>query len=315
MSQLRRFRAPAVLIAALAAILVFAATAAAETRTGEGAAAANPRIAPELDVVKAAATYEATTGSVGFTVTTLAAPLSEFEPGEEGEKSEAELSAVLASVPGTCTLASAEFDATYPLFEIGTDYSEPTAEALVFSDQVGGAPTLLGPAAKSVADVTTNLSFASGSIANNGFNCAVIFTEEDGSEPTYLTFPISVPPAAPAPVVAPAPAPPAPAPAALSIAKSKPLKLKAGKSKTVKIKVTNTGGTATGLGSLRVKAPAGVTVKPEKQRVPVLPPGASWTLSVRVQLTAKAKKSSTIALTGTAPGTTAKSSFVVKLLG
>jgi uncharacterized membrane protein len=116
----------------------------------------------------------------------------------------------------------------------------------------------------------------------------------------------------PAPAATPAPAP---APAALSIAKSKPLKLKAGKSRTVKIKVTNTGGTATGPGSLRVKAPAGVLVKPETQKVPVLLPGGSWTLSVRVQLTAKAKERSTISLTGTAPGLSAKGSFVVKLLG
>jgi CARDB len=119
------------------------------------------------------------------------------------------------------------------------------------------------------------------------------------------------PPTPPAP--APAPAPPAPAPPALSIAKTKPLDLKVGKSKTVKIKVSNTGATATAQGTLRVKSAKGVLVKPETQKLPVIAPGASWTVSVRVELTGKAKKKSTLTLTGTAPGLTAKGSLVVKL--
>lgn len=101
----------------------------------------------------------------------------------------------------------------------------------------------------------------------------------------------------------------------LSIGKSKPLKLKVGKSKTIRVKVSNKGGTATAPGSLRVKAPAGVIVKPERQQVPILAPGRSFTLSVHIEMTAKAKPKSTISLTGSASGVTARSSFVVKRTG
>ncbi len=105
--------------------------------------------------------------------------------------------------------------------------------------------------------------------------------------------------------------PPPPAPAALAIGKSKPLTLGVGKSRLVKLTLTNTGGTATGTGSLRVKAPKGVTVKPELQKLPVIAPGKSWTISVRVELTKQAKKKSTVSLTATAAGLTAKGSLVV----
>jgi hypothetical protein len=114
------------------------------------------------------------------------------------------------------------------------------------------------------------------------------------------------------PPLAPAAAP-APAPAALSIAKPRPLKMKVGKPKTVKVKVTNTGATATTQGSLRVKGVKGVIVKPGTQKLPVISPGASWTVSVSVELTGKAKKKSTLSLVGTASGVTAKGSLVVKL--
>ncbi len=89
---------------------------------------------------------------------------------------------------------------------------------------------------------------------------------------------------------------------ALSIAKAKkPLKLKVGKWATVKVKVTNTGGATTAPGSLQLKATKGVIVKPAaSQKLPVLLPGGSWTVSYRVKLTAKAKKSSTLSLVGAA---------------
>ncbi|HVV89753.1 MAG TPA: hypothetical protein VHB53_04605 [Solirubrobacterales bacterium] len=63
-----------------------------------------------------------------------------------------------------------------------------------------------------------------------------------------------------------------------------------------------------------MKQAKGVLVKPEVQKLPGLAPGTSWTLSARVQLTARAKPKSTLSLTGTAPGaTTATGSLVVKL--
>lgn len=63
-----------------------------------------------------------------------------------------------------------------------------------------------------------------------------------------------------------------------------------------------------------MKQAKGVLVKPEVQKLPGLAPGTSWTLSARVQLTARAKPKSTLSLTGTAPGaTTATGSLLVKL--
>ena len=52
---------------------------------------------------------------------------------------------------------------------------------------------------------------------------------------------------------------------------------------------------------------------PETQKLPALAPGASWAVSVRVELTEKAKEKSTLSLTGTAPGVSVKGSLVVKL--
>jgi hypothetical protein len=131
----------------------------------------------------------------------------------------------------------------------------------------------------------------------------------------FVIFPISAPPApatAPAP---PAPAPPPPPPAALSIFKEKPLKLKVGKWATAKVKVTNSGGAASAPGSLQLKAAKGVIVKPAHQKLPALLPGGSWTVSYKVELTAKAKKNSTLSLIGTAGTVTSKSSLVLKLAG
>jgi hypothetical protein len=305
MSQSRRFRVPVLLIAALAALLAFAGPAAAETLTGEITSTAGPGTEPEAEITAAKASYEKTSGAASFVVTTKA------EPKElvGGSPSNFSVEGALFNATTGCNLGALEGDSgvSFPAFEILGTYSDRKAEAAVINNSV--TETKLGPATMSVAGVTTNLSATYSQVAGQAFNCAFVFSGEGG---TPLVFPISGPPAAPAPPAPPAAAPPAPAPAALSIAKSKPLKLKAGKAKTIKIKVTNTGGTATTPGSLRVKAPAGVIVKPERQKLPVLLPGASWTLSIRVQLTAKAKKSSTIALTGTAPGTSAKGSLVLK---
>jgi hypothetical protein len=81
------------------------------------------------------------------------------------------------------------------------------------------------------------------------------------------------------------------------------------------VKVTNTGSATTAQGSLRVKGAKGVLVKPERQKLPALAPGTSWTLSFRVQLTAKAKKKSKLQLTGSASGVKVKRTLVVKRKG
>ncbi|HEY4703019.1 MAG TPA: hypothetical protein VIH64_14080, partial [Streptosporangiaceae bacterium] len=147
------------------------------------------------------------------------------------------------------------------------------------------------------------------------YKCALVLVEGKTGA-SLMTVPIKgpPPPPPPAPVVAPAPAPaPLPAPAVLSVAKPKPLKVKAKTWKTVHVKVSNTGATATTQGSLRVKAAKGVMVKPEVQKLPVLIPGATYTLSVRVQLTETAKPTSKLPVTVTAPGVSGTGSIVLKL--
>lgn len=50
-------------------------------------------------------------------------------------------------------------------------------------------------------------------------------------------------------------------------------------------------GLGDGAGSLRLKAPRGVLVKPEKQKLPVLGAGESWTVTAKVQLTRRRGRS------------------------
>ena len=75
---IRRARLPAILLAALAALLVFAAAASAETRTGESSTAvATGSPLPEATLVNASASYETGSGSTVFKVTTAGAPAPE----------------------------------------------------------------------------------------------------------------------------------------------------------------------------------------------------------------------------------------------
>jgi hypothetical protein len=314
-----RLRTPAFLLAALAALLVFAATAAAETKTGESTSTlALAATSPEATMIKGTASYDTTGGNAAFTITTAAPP--QAEPG--GELSETMMIALLFTTAGECSssigtvesLASSGSQAL--IFE--NSYAVPGVEAVLgsFSSIEGGGG--LGEAltaTKTVEGTATTLSASSGSLAEKSFNCALVLIEEpEGS--AFMAFPIKapvIPPAPPAAPAAPAPPAPAPAPPVLSIAKAKPLKAKLGKWKTVQLKVTNTGATATTQGSLRVKPVKGVLVKPEVQKLPILLPGAIWSVPVQVELTKKAKPSSTLALTGIASGISAKGSLVVKL--
>jgi hypothetical protein len=333
MSVHRRFRAPALLIAAFATLLVFAAAAGAETRTGETTVAVPLGVEaalPEATLVKSSASYDTTAGSVNFSITTAAEPQLQ---NEKGKPNETQLVVGLFDATGECGLGTLLAGAVSPpLFVAMSTYSQPTAAAGLLATSLDSLePTGAAlPVAKSVSGNTTTLALTSAEITNQGFNCALVealapvsLTPPVEGQPVatsggdIMIFPIKVPPAPPAPPATPGPPPapaPAPAPPALSIAKAKkPLSLKVGKSKTVKITLSNTGGSATAEGSLKVKAPTGVIVKPAKQKVPALAPGASWTVSVRVQLTEKAKKKSTLSLIGTAAGLTAKGSLVVKL--
>jgi hypothetical protein len=178
-----------------------------------------------------------------------------------------------------------------------------------------------GAATKSVSGTVTTLAATSTHALNGGYNCVEIGAVSiAGPEPIgdIIYLPLTVKPEMPpAQTVAPpaAQSTPAPAPGVLSIAKAKPLKLKVGKWKTVKVKVTNTGATATSPGSLRLKPAKGVVVKGGKQKLPALLPGGSWTVSFKVKLTPKAKKSSKLSLVGAAGSLAATGSLVLKSLG
>jgi hypothetical protein len=318
----KRLRVPALLLTVLTALLVLATAASAETRTGESSTVEfinSPT--PEGTLVKASASYESTGGSLSFSATTAAEPHAE----KEGIPSVTEVEALFFTGTSECSLAALQAEAiTPPVAILKAPYAKPTAEAVLINNPAELPSAEFLPATKTVSEKTTTVSFTSAAFAGKGFDCAVVGTGGFGGQ-TYTVFPITAPPAPPAPPVVPSspsaqapPAPqaaPAPAPAALSIAKPKALKLKVGKSRTVKVKVTNTGATATVQGTLRMKAVKGVIVKPETQKLPVLAPGASWSVSIRVELTEKAKEKSTLSLIGTASGLTAKSSLVVKLQG
>lgn len=301
--------APILMIFALfSALLVFAATAAAaETLTGESTAPfTEGEPDPQVTIVKGAASFETASGHVVFDVTTAEAPSmsSPFRSVIAG------LTTSPCSPPTSLERTVDQLGFGFPVLSIGSNYQTVTAEATT-----GSSSALVHlPASKSISGMTTTLSVTAGNLVEAEFKCAVIWTEAGGGG-SAMTFPIKPAPE-PAPATAPAPATtpaPIPAPPVLSIAKARPLKVKAGTWKTVHIKVTNTGATATAQGSLRVKAAKGVLVKPEVQKLPIVTPGASFTLSVRVKLTEAAKTKSTLAVTGTAPGITGTGSIVLKI--
>jgi hypothetical protein len=306
MSFRRRLHLLALLLAALSALLIFAAAASAETRTGESTMATTTGSpAPEATLVKASGSYETTGGGLSVSFTTEAEPQANVPDFIE---------AIFFTPTSTsgCSLSALQAEAFAPpaALLIGS-YSIPTAQAALIPGFAGLTAT------RAVSGTTTTLAVTSFVFANKRFDCVFVdVSESESTGDSYMTFPITAPPALPAhpaPVSAPAPAaPPALGPPVLSIARPKALELKVGKSKTVKVKVTNTGATATGKGTLTVKAPTGVLVRPGKQQFPALPPGRSSTLSIRVELTEKAKAKSMLSLTGTASGLTAKGSLVVK---
>jgi hypothetical protein len=336
----RRLLPLTVSTAVAAALLAFAGTAFAETRVGEATSPENSKISGELDILKATATYDPAAGSAAFTITTREAPESRLEEG----RPQAEYVAGLVTANFPCNQAALEAETEkaekegksvtgFPIFGVFSyDLPVPGAETGPYWEYetqqetfgAGEAPENYGSASKTISGSTETLTATTSLAVNGPFNCVEVGAEPLISgveaEPNFLLFPLTPKPE-PAPVqtVAAPTTQSAPAPvtaAVLSIVKAKkPLKLKVGKWATVKTKVTNTGGTATAPGSLHVKTTKGVVVKPGRQKLPALLPDGSWTVSYRVKLTAKAKKSSTISLVGTAATLTAKSSLVLKLAG
>ncbi|HEY2055705.1 MAG TPA: hypothetical protein VGH14_17375 [Solirubrobacterales bacterium] len=301
----------------LAALLASAGSASAATFAGEsttnfGEASSEFPAGAEVDLVKAAASYD-TNGSVTVVLTTAGPPqgMVEIVPGEPELNKSSIFVAVAHAEAGQCNLLLLAAQA-YLTVDFTSTYGESGAKAAVdFSSEKGEEL----PATKVVSGNTTTLSLASGAAANLGLNCALIAVDGAGSSvmafPLTLVVPPPPTPASPGPT-APAPAPMV-APAKLEITKPKPVALTVGKWRTVKLTVANTGSSALSGGTLRVKPAKGVYLKPETQKLPVLAPGDSFALSVRVEMTKRAKKKSTLSLQASGPGgVTGTSSLVVK---
>jgi hypothetical protein len=328
----RRVRVSALFLVALAALLALAATASAETRGGESSTIVSSGTpTPEATLVKASATYESS-GNAVFHITTA---------GPENRANEGEIWGTLANLP-SCGVTSPEtffnellFEGIPPTLVVEDKFASSVPEAVAGAIFAGNAV----PATKAVSGSTVTLTATSPLIAEAEFNCALIAAtdvnefkvgeEDHGVGSTFMSVPLAKLPDPPPPSSgsgsgapssgsgpgaqgSPTPAV-APAPPALSIGKLKPLSLKAGKWQSVKVSVTNTGAGASAAGSLRVKGSKGAIARPERQQLPALAPGRSFTLTFRVQLTAKAKAKSTVALTATASGLNATGSLVVKL--
>lgn len=335
----RRLLPLTVFIAAAVALLAFAGAAAAETRIGEGTSPEQRTLPGEADLLKVSASFEVGTGAVAFQITTREAQ----ESMPEAERPAVTYFGGLVTAHTACTREAIEAEgkkaleeekafSLFPIVEVLSDNKPipheslppgtPVAQAYgayVTSEEEAELPGFLIPGSKSLSGTTATVSATVPAATNGSFNCAEVAAEGVG-EPDVILFPLTTKPEpAPAQTVTPPATQSAPAPApagVLSIAKAKkPLKLKVDKWATVKAKVTNTGGTATSPGSLQLKTTKGVVVKPARQKLPALLPGGSWTVSYKVKLTAKAKKSSTLSLVGTAGSLSAKSSLVLKLAG
>jgi hypothetical protein len=335
----RRLLPLTVFIAAAVALLAFAGTAAAETKIGEGTSPEQLGLRGEADLLKATASFEVGTGAVSFQITTREAQ----ETTPEVERPAVTYLGGLVAAHTACTIKAIEAESEkaieegkesslFPIVEVLSSNKPipsgslppgvPVAQAYgayVTSGKEVGLPGFFIPGSKSLSGTTATVGATVPPATNGSFNCAEVIAEGFG-EPDVIIFPLTTKPEPPPAQTVTPPATqsaPAPAPAGvLSIAKAKkPLKLKLGKWAMVKVKVTNTGGTATGPGTLQLKATKGVIVKGGKQKLPVLLPGGSWTVSYKVKLTAKAKKSSTLSLVGTAGTVTSKSSLALKLAG
>jgi hypothetical protein len=340
-----RLRRSLILLAALAATLLFAATAAAETKIGEGTSPEQPTLAGEADLLKGSVEYDTTTGSATVAITTRQAQ----ETTPTAKRPEIQYIGALVNVNFPCSREGfeaaskkaeeekKEVGLNYPVYELfsaNAPFSQPPpglppAQAYGFfvtsQKEIESGPTPENTVAgtKVLSGTTATVGATSPKAVNQAFNCAEVVAQNlsENGEPDLLIFPLTTKPAPPAPPATPAPQPApeakptGPAPGVLSFAKAKPLRLAAGKWTTVKLKFTNSGGTAIPQGSLRVRAPKGVVVKPGRQRLPALLPGESWTVSARVELTEKAKARSTVALTASAGGLTATGSLVLRLKG
>jgi hypothetical protein len=303
------------------------ATATYDSTTGAASFEITTREAPEStpEAERPFITYYAVIANSGIPCTRadfLAAQerqQKEFE--ESGEAAEPALYPAFSVISPNRILREGEGPPKVPLSQAYGEYlaKQPTSQ---FENLVPGTKTASGD--------TITIAATSPQAINGAFNCAYVFGQDvsgSGGAPDPIVFPLTTkpepppvePPVTPEPPKSdPAPQPPAPtkaapapAPGVLALAQSKPQALKVGKLATVRLTVSNPGGSPTGQGFLSLRAPKGVVIRGRRQKLPALLPGDSWTLTYRVRLTAKAKKRSTIAISGTSGALTTSGSLVV----
>jgi hypothetical protein len=325
----RRLLFPLTAICALAVALALATTAAAERKGGEAESPIDLSLPGEVDVLKASAVYDLATGTLTTAITTREALGSNKAEGAPL----VEQVGGLATVAAPCTQTGVEEEVKagggYPTFSVLafniTPSEFPSGAFSMYSTEAQSGPldpSKFGPATQSTTGTTTTFVTTDARAVNGGFTCVEVGAAElGGVTKEILFFPLAVLPEPPPPAQQEAPKPPAPpappTPAALSSAKLGPLSLKPYKWTPVRIKLTNTGETTTVAGSLRLKLPRGLKVRPAsaRQQIPAIAPGQSWTVAFRVKPTEKAKRRSTISFVATVGAVVARGSVVAKLAG
>ena len=260
---------------ALTALLLFAAPATAEVRSGEATDPESSFVSPGQDILEVAANYD-TGGSLTATVTTAAAPT---EP-------DTFLGVTFYSVDAAGECAA-------PLAVLGTVYGSATAGWAYEPSE--------GTAQKTVAGASTTLSVTDPALANRSLACATAATYEiveEGGETKlgekldYLLSPfrLTAPP--------PPPPPPPPAVAKLELPTPATLTLKRNRWARLKVKLRNSGDARATSVVVSLGAARGVKLRPKSTKVALkaIAPGATKTATFRVMLTRKAKAVSKLSL-------------------
>jgi hypothetical protein len=281
-------------VIALAMSLAFAASAAAEVRSGSATDGTEPeRISGSIDIVAVNASYD-TAGALSVAVTTLAAPPVPTETFVLGAR--------FGILSGT--------ECVEPAAAILGSYTQPAEVA--WAATTGGE----GIGAESISGTTITLTAADPALANQPFNCvepAIFEVDEEGelvspaleglTAPIHLIGPPPPPPPPPAPSN-PAPTttpPPPPKPKANLIVAPKTATLHRKAWKKVTVKITNTGDAAARKVTLKLGKAKGVAIKPKSGRLKLksIAAGKSKVAAFKAKLTTKAKARSKVALTVT----------------
>jgi hypothetical protein len=292
------------LILAVLVLLVSAAPATAETRTGEATSPVNASIPGEADILGATASYNSDAGTMIFTLRSREEP----QPGSEFVT----IAALGRPKEGACSYTTGQI--TYPVSYIFAA-RKPETEFGVSAfwktiDEFSEEPvTEAEPASNVLSGATSTLVAASSELAGLPYTCAVIAIAQYGPESPKpvavdeISFPISGPPA---PLPSPTPETKSQtttnaSSGTLSVPKRQTVKLKREKWTKVQLKISNPGSGPTGPIALKSLAPRGVVLRfgTGKLAVPALGAGETWTVSYWVRATEKAKPMSTVSLTAT----------------